>query len=141
MHNKYSELPELDVTTLIVPYSCGKHWSVYILSDYGYFHLDSMISCGLHVDFKRRICLAKMRCARKGHNDDNEMWVEVQFSHSWIHVRVPQQNSGWTCGFYMMKTIMEFSKALKYKPHVLRKVTEAEFHFKVTIMTFQDNVI
>ena len=59
LHNRYSELPELDVTTLIVPYTCGKHWSVYILSDYGYFHLDSMISCGLHVDFTIRICLRK----------------------------------------------------------------------------------
>ena len=25
LHNKYSKSPELDVTTLIVPYSCGKH--------------------------------------------------------------------------------------------------------------------
>ena len=99
LHNKYSELPELDVTTLIVPYSCGKHWSVYILLDYGYFHFNSMISCGLHADFKRRIYLAKMWCARKGHNDDSEMWAKAQSPHSWIQVRVPQQNSGWACGF------------------------------------------
>ena len=36
----------------------------------------------------------------------------------------------------MMKNIMEFSKGLKYRPHVMRKVIEAEFHFKVTSMTF-----
>lgn len=25
LHNKYGELPDLDITTLIVPFSCGKH--------------------------------------------------------------------------------------------------------------------
>ena len=140
LHNKYSELPGLDVTTLIVPYSCNKHWSAYILSDYGYFHLDSLISCGLHADFARRICLAKMWCARKGHNDDSGMWAEAQSPHSWIQVRVPQQNSGWACGFYMMKNILEFSKALRYRPDVLRKVMKAEFHFKAISKTFQDKI-
>ena len=41
----------------------------------------------------------------------------------------------------MMKNIMEFSKALRYRPHVMRKVIEVEFYFKVTSRIFQDNII
>ena len=32
--NKYGELPDLDITTLIVHFSCENYWSVYVLMDY-----------------------------------------------------------------------------------------------------------
>lgn len=30
-----------------------------------------------------------------------------------------QQNSGWTCEFYVVKNIMEFTEALRHKPNTL----------------------
>lgn len=33
VHNKYGELPDLDITTFIVPISCGSHWIVYVVGD------------------------------------------------------------------------------------------------------------
>ena len=39
MHNKYGELPNLDITTFMVSFSCGKHWSVYLFSGLRIFSL------------------------------------------------------------------------------------------------------
>ena len=125
IHNKYGELPGLDITTLIVPFTCGKHWSVYVLGDYGYFHFDSMVTAGFHADPIKHVLLAKLWCARKGYNDDCEMWAEAQSPHSWIQAQVPQQNSGWACGYYMLKNILEFTKALRHRPNTLSEVNKA----------------
>ena len=122
IHNKYGELPDLDITTLVVPFTCGKHWSVYVLGEFGYFHFDSMVTIGLHADSKRCVILAKMWYARKWYDNDYDIWAEAQSPHSWIEAQVTQQNSGWTCGFYMLKNIMEFIRALRYRPHTLREV-------------------
>ena len=125
VHNKYSELPSLDITTLIVPFTCGSHWSVYVLGDHGYFHFDSMVTAGLHADSKRRVHLAKMWCARKGYDEHSSKWAEARSPHSWIQAKVPQQNSGWACGYYMLKNIMEFTKALRHRPQSLSEVNQA----------------
>lgn len=47
IHNKYGEVLDLDNTTLIVNFSCGKHWSVYLLGNQGYFYFYSMFYCWL----------------------------------------------------------------------------------------------
>lgn len=64
LHNKYTALPPLDITTLIVPYTCGKHWSVYALGNRGFIHFDSMSRFGLHSDSTIRTSLAKMWTVR-----------------------------------------------------------------------------
>ena len=60
IHDKYPALPPTDITTLIVPYTCGKQWTVYILGDQGFFHFDSMRGAGLHVDPVLRTRLGKL---------------------------------------------------------------------------------
>lgn len=47
-HKKNLSLPGLDIATLIVPYTCMKHWSVYIVGDQGFVHFNSMIGYVLH---------------------------------------------------------------------------------------------
>ena len=60
IHNKYGELPDLDMITLIVSFTCGKHWSVYVLGDYGYFHFDSMVIAGLYANLIKHVLFAKL---------------------------------------------------------------------------------
>lgn len=74
VHEKYPALPGLDMTTLIVPYTCGKHWSVYILGDQGFFHMNSLSSFGLHSDTTIRIQLVKMWAARRGYEERSLKW-------------------------------------------------------------------
>lgn len=124
MHEKYTALPELDVRTLIVPYTCGKHWSVYVLGERGFFHFDSMPACGLHSDVTIRIRLAKMWTVRSGYAESSEQWLQSSHVHRWIEPKVPEQNSGWACGFYMLRNIMEFIEALRHRPHSLGEVSE-----------------
>ena len=64
IHDKYGELPDLDIITLVVPFTCGKYWSVYILGEFGYFHFDFAVTAGLHADSKIRVIFAKIWCAR-----------------------------------------------------------------------------
>lgn len=104
-------------------YTQGSHWSVYVLGDFKYFHFNSMVIVGLHASSKKCVLLAKMWCARKWYNDDDyDIWRKTQPPHSWVQVQVPQQNSGRTCGFYMLKNIMEFTRALRYRPHTMCEV-------------------
>lgn len=104
-----------------------------MLGEFGYFHFDSMVIGGLHVDSKRRVILMKMWCVRKKYGDDHDTWVEVESPHSWIQVQVPQQNSVWACGFYMMRNVMEFIRALRYRPHTLCEIiqTYTKVQFKI----------
>ena len=124
LHDKYGALPELDITTLIVPFTCGKHWSVYVVGDHGFFHFDSMITSGLHSDSQRRVDIAKLWAARRGYGEGSERWLQAQSPSVWIQPDVPQQNSGWACGFYMLKNIMEFTKTQRHRPQTLCEVNE-----------------
>lgn len=119
LHVKYTALPGSDVRTLIVPYTCGKHWSVYVLGDRGFFHIDSMLGCSLHSDVTIRTSLAKMWTVRSGS-------VQAQSSHvhRWIEPSVPEQNLGWACGFYVLRNIMEFIEALRHRPRSLGEVSD-----------------
>lgn len=123
VHEKYPALPELDITTLLVPYTCGKHWTLYVLGDQGFFHFDSMSSCGLHSGSTIRTRLAKMWTARSGYAEQSVMWRNAQSPTVWIQPTVPQQNSGWACGYYVQKNIMEYSHALRHNPQTLREVS------------------
>lgn len=120
---KYPTLPELDITTLLVPFTCGKHWSLYVLGDQGFYHFDSLSECGIHSDSANRTRLAKMWAARSGYDEQSVMWRKAQSPTVWIQPSVPQQNSGWACGFYVVHNIMEYTQALRTKPHTLREVS------------------
>ena len=123
IHDKYPTLPELDITTLLVPFTCGKHWTLYILGDQGFFHFDSMRDAGFHTDPTIRMRLAKLWAARSGYDEHSLMWRNAQSLSVWIQPNVPQQNSGWACGFYLLKNIREYIEALRTKPHTLREVS------------------
>ena len=60
IHNEYKALPDLDITTLLVPYTCGKHWTLYVIGDQGFFYFDSMADAGFHFDLTIRTRLAKL---------------------------------------------------------------------------------
>ena len=123
VQNKYTAFPALDTTTLIVPYTCGKHWTVYAVGDRGFFHFDSMPGCGLHSDVTIRTSIAKMWAARIGCTKYSDRWLQAQSSHAWIQPSVPQQNLGWACGFYVLKNIMEFARAMRHRPQSLGEVS------------------
>ena len=125
IHDKYPSLPPQDIKTLIVPYTCGAHWTVYIVGEHGFFHLDSLVSSGMHSGVRIRKRLSKLWAAWSGHDTDADMWAAVSSSHEWIQAIVPQQNSSWACGFYMLKNIMEYTKTLRDRPHTLCEVNES----------------
>lgn len=60
IHDKYPTLPSLDITTLLVPFTCGKHWTLYVLGEQGFFHFDFLSDVRLHSDSTNRTRLAKM---------------------------------------------------------------------------------
>ena len=125
IHDKYGALPSQDIKTLIVPYTCRKHWTVYMVGDHGFFHLDSLVGSGLHSDTAIEQKLGKLWAAWSGNDTDADMWMVVSSSHQWIQAVVPQQNSGWACGFYMLKNIMEFTKTVRDRPHTLCEVNKS----------------
>lgn len=122
IHDKYGALPPQDMKTLLVPYTCGKHWTVYVVGEHGYFHLDSLVSSGMHADTTIRKRLAKLWAAWSGIDNDADLWLGVSSSHEWIQASVPQQNSSWACGFYMLKNIMEHTKSVRDSPQSLCEV-------------------
>ena len=122
IHDKYGALPPQDIKSLIIPYTCGKHWTVFVVGEHGFFHLDSLANRGFHSDIMIRNRLAKLWAAWSGNDEDTDTWLGVSSSHEWVQVRVPQQNSGWACGFYMLKNIMEYTKTVREKPHTLCEV-------------------
>ena len=124
IRDKYSALPSLDITTLIVPYTCGKHWSVYAIGEEGFFHFDSLPGSGLHSSVTIRTCLAKLWAARTSCSENSDRWLRAQSPHAWIQSSVPQQNSGWACGFYVLKNIMEFAMAMRHRPQTLCEVSD-----------------
>ena len=119
LHDKYTALPSLDVRTLIVSYTCGKHWSVYVLGDRDFFHFDSMPGCGFHSDVTIRTSLAKMWTVRS-----DSVHAQSSHVHRWIKPSVPEQNSGWACGFYVLRNIMEYIEALRHRPRSLDEVSD-----------------
>jgi hypothetical protein len=60
IHNKYGEVLDLDITTLILLFSCGKHWSVYLLRVNVTFTFIHMFTTGLHSNLKICVHLAKL---------------------------------------------------------------------------------
>lgn len=102
------------------------HWNIYVLGDQGYFHFNSMVTLAYTPTLRNVYTLKKMRCARKVYNEQSKNWLEVRSSHSWIKTNMPQKNSGWTCGYYMLKNIVEFSKVLKHRLHILCEVNKAK---------------
>jgi hypothetical protein len=126
IHDKYGgSLPPQDIKTLIVPYTDGKHWTAYMMGEHGFYHLDSLVVSKLHADVTIRKRLAKLWAAWSGHDTDADTWRAVSSSHQWIQATVPQQNSGWACGFYMLKNIMEYTKTLRDRPHTLCEVNKS----------------
>ena len=87
--DKYTTLPPLEVTTLIVPYTCGKHWTVYAVGDKGFFHFDSLPGSGLHSDGTIRTFLAKLWAARTTCSEYSDRWLQAQSPHAWIQPSVP----------------------------------------------------
>ena len=92
LRDKYTTLPALDITTLIMPYICRKHWSVYALGDQGFFHFDSIPRSGLHFNVTIRTSLANMWTVRSGYAKSFEEWLQTQSSHvhRWIKPFVPE---------------------------------------------------
>ena len=116
IHDKYPTLPELDITNLLVPFTCGQHWTLYVLGDHGFFHFDSMRDAQLHNDSTRCTRLAKLWAAQSGYDEASTMWRKAKSPSSWIKPTVPQQNSGWACGFYVLRNIREYTQWLRTKP-------------------------
>ena len=94
VHEKYPNFLELDITTLLVPYTCGKHWTLYILWDEGFVHFGSISNVGLHSDSKIRKRLAKMWTAWGGYAEQSVMWRNAQSPTVWIQPTILQQNFG-----------------------------------------------
>ena len=95
VHENYPALPGLDITTLIVPYTCGDHWSVYILGDQGFFHMNSLSISGWHSETTIRTHLAKMWAARRGYEERSHKSHMILSPDCWILPTLPQQKSGW----------------------------------------------
>ena len=140
VHDKYAALPSLDITTIFVPYTCGKHWTLYALGPQGFFHFDSMAGVGFHFDVTIRKRLAKLWASRSGYADNSVMWQRVQSSSIWIQPNVPQQTSGWACGYYVVKNIMEFTHALRHNPKTLREVSCNPVHKGVVSIVANNQV-
>ena len=128
IHNKYTTLPELDITTLLVPYTCGRHWTLFVLGDQGFYHFDSLANVAFHNDLKIRMRLAKLWAVRGGYTEQSVRWQNAQTPSVWIRPTVPQQNSGWACGYYVLKNIMEYTEALRHNPNTLREVSCDSVH-------------
>ena len=140
LHDKYSALLDLDITTLFVPYTCGKHWTLYALGPQGFFHFDSMASVGFHFDLTIRKRLAKLWALRSGYAEKSVMWHRVQTPSIWIRPNVPQQTSGWACGYYVLKNILEFTHALRHNPKTLREVSYDPVHRQIVTIVADNHV-
>ena len=81
IHDKYGALPSQDFNTLIIPYTCGKHWGLYVVGELGFYHFDPLVDAGFHSDRDFRLSLAKLWAAWRGFTDDTDMWVGVHSSH------------------------------------------------------------
>ena len=141
VQNIYTTLPALDITTLILPYTCGKHWTVYAIGEQGFFHFDSLPRSGLHSDVTIRTCIAKMWAARTGCTMYSDRWLQAQSSHTWIQPTVPHQNSGWTCGFYVLKNIMEFAMAMRHRPQTLCEVSDEPIQVGLELNDISQNAM
>lgn len=122
IHDKYAAFSAQDIKTLIIPYMYGKHWTLYIVGEHGFFHFNSLVDSGLHSDYKFRRNLAKLWATWSGHDEDADIWVGIHSSHVWIQMSVPQKNSDWAYEFYMLKNIMEYTKTMKNRSHTLCEV-------------------
>ena len=116
------------MTTLLVAYTCGKHWTLYVLGDQGFVHFDSMGTTGPHSDSTIHKRLAKIWTTRGGYAEQSVMWRNAQLPTIWIHPTVPQQNSGWVCEYYVLKNIMEYTHVLRHNPQILREVSCDHVH-------------
>ena len=82
IHDKYGALPSQDFNTLIIPYTCGKHWSLYVVGELGFYHFDSLVDAGFHSERDFPLSLAKLWAIWRGFTDDADMWVGVHSSHA-----------------------------------------------------------
>ena len=92
LHDKYYALPDLDITTFFVLYTCGKHWTLYALGPQGFFHFNSMASAGFHFDLTIRKRLTKLWAARNGYAEKSVMWQSVETPSIWIRPNVLDWN-------------------------------------------------
>src|SRR5579875_3578302 len=78
VHDKYPNWPDLELKTLLVPYTCGSHWTLFVLGENGFFHFDSSADCGLRSNLAVHVRLAKMWATRSGYDEQSDMWRKAQ---------------------------------------------------------------
>lgn len=75
---------------LLLPYTCGKHWTMYVLGNQGFFHFDSMASVGFHYDMTIRTQLTTLWTTRSGYAEQSLMWQNAQTPSVWNRLEIPQ---------------------------------------------------
>lgn len=90
-----------------------------MLRDGGYFHVIRWLPLAFTPALRDVSTLQKCGVQGKIYGEQSKRCLEAQSPHLWIQTNVPQQNSSWACGYYILKNIMKFTKVLKYKPHIL----------------------
>lgn len=123
LHDKYTAFPPLYITIPIVPYTCRNHQSVYKLWDRGFFYFDSMPRSCLHSNVTIHTFLVKMWATKSGCAECLDKWLQTQSPHVWMEPSIPKQNSGWACGFYVLRNIMYFAEAMRHRPQSLGDVS------------------
>lgn len=74
VHERYFTLLGLDITTLIMPYTHGKHWSVYVPGHHGFFHFNSTKDSRLHSSTIICTHFTKMWATRRGFDVSLAKW-------------------------------------------------------------------
>lgn len=93
IHDKYGALPSNDIKNLVIPYTCRKHWTIYVVGEHGFFYPDSLVESSLHSDTGIQKKHVKLWATWSGHDEDAHMWIGVSSSRQWIQASLPQQNS------------------------------------------------
>ena len=112
-----------EVDVLFVPYYGKNHWSLFVMSDECFLHYDSLRTAKLHDDKHIRIYLAKMWATWKGIREGSPGWKNCSNTEIWKDCIMPQQQSNWECGYYVLKCITDICTRKRTTPTDMWKVS------------------
>ena len=112
-----------EVDVLFVPYYGKNHWSLFVMSDECFLHYDSLRTAKLHDDKHIRIYLAKMWATLKGIREGSPGWKNCSNTEIWKDCIMPQQQSNWECGYYVLKCITDICTRKRTTPTDMWKVS------------------
>jgi hypothetical protein len=103
-YTKKSGFKRMKGRTVMVPVVDCNHWSLAVLSDHAFLKFDSRPSASVsfHGSAKLHECLGQVWCMAIGQLEGTTMWEKSSDIRTWIHVRCPKQEDGWSCGYYVM---------------------------------------